>query len=82
MIEKVIKRKYDKLNVKQKGHDNSFNSCSDKKAQYKCVNILQKLNSLGANVKVKLDLSSYATKTHLKEAAGVVTSDFSEKLIQ
>ena len=37
--------------------------------------------SLGANVKVKLDLSSYARKTHLKEAAGVDTSDFSEKLI-
>ena len=29
-IEKVIKRKGDKLNVKWKCYDNSFNSCSDK----------------------------------------------------
>ena len=30
-IEKVIKRKGDKLYVKWKGYDNSFNSCIDKK---------------------------------------------------
>ena len=30
-IEKVIKRKGDKLHVKWKGHDNSFNSWIDKK---------------------------------------------------
>ena len=30
-IEKVIKRKGDKLYVKWKGHDNSFNSWIDKK---------------------------------------------------
>ena len=30
-IEKVIKRKGDKLNVKWKGYDNSFNSWIDKK---------------------------------------------------
>ena len=30
-IEKVIKRKSDKLYVKQKGYDNSFNSWVDKK---------------------------------------------------
>ena len=31
MIEKVIKRKEDKLYVKQKGYDSSFNSWIDKK---------------------------------------------------
>ena len=30
-IEKVIKRKGNKLYVKWKGHDNSFNSCIDEK---------------------------------------------------
>ena len=30
-IEKVIKKKGDKLYVKWKGYDNSFNSCIDKK---------------------------------------------------
>ena len=35
-----------------------------------------KPNSLGANVKVKLDLSNYATKTDSKKATGVDTSKF------
>ena len=33
----------------------------------------------GTNVKVELDLSNYATKTDLKDAAGVDTSDFAKK---
>ena len=35
-----------------------------------------KPNFLRANVKVKLDLSNYATKTDLKNAAGVDTLSF------
>ena len=38
-----------------------------------------KLKSLGANVKVELDLSNYATKADLKNATGVDTSDFAKK---
>ena len=38
-----------------------------------------KLKSLGANVKAELDLSNYATKTDLKNATGVDTSDFTKK---
>ena len=38
-----------------------------------------KLKSLGANVKVELDLSNYATKVDLKNATGVDTSDFVKK---
>ena len=38
-----------------------------------------KLKSLGANVKVELDLSNYATKTGLKNAAGVDTLNFAKK---
>ena len=38
-----------------------------------------KLNSLETYVKVELDLSNYATKTDLQNAAGVDTQDFSKK---
>ena len=31
IVEKIIRRKGDKLYVKRKGYDNSFNSCIDKK---------------------------------------------------
>ena len=39
-----------------------------------------KQNSLEANVKVELDLSNYATKTDLRNAAGFDTSSFAEKV--
>ena len=35
-----------------------------------------KPNSLGANIKVELDLSNYATKADVKNATGVDTSQF------
>ena len=38
-------------------------------------------NSLGANVKVELDLSNYATKANLKSATRVDKSSFAKKLI-
>ena len=38
-----------------------------------------KPKSLGANVKVELDLSDYATKADLKNATGIDISDFSKK---
>ena len=38
-----------------------------------------KLKALGKNVKVKLNLSNYATKADLKKAAGVDTMDFAKK---
>ena len=38
-----------------------------------------KPNFLRANVKVKLNLSNYATKTNLKSETGVDTSDFANK---
>ena len=40
-----------------------------------------KSRSLGANVKVELDLANYATKADLNNAAGADTSDFDKKLI-
>ena len=39
-----------------------------------------KPNSLGANVKVELDLSNYATKSDLKNATGVDTSKFAKNV--
>ena len=39
-----------------------------------------KPKSFGANVKVELDLSNYATKADLKNATGVDTSKFAEKV--
>ena len=38
-----------------------------------------KPNSLGANVKVELELSNYVTKTDLKNATVVDTSSFAKK---
>ena len=38
-----------------------------------------KPESLGTNVKVELDLSYYATKTDIKNATGIDTSDFAKK---
>ena len=37
--------------------------------------------SLGANVKIELDLSNYAKKVDLKNEIGVYTPDVSKKLI-
>ena len=39
-----------------------------------------KPKSLGRNVKLELDLSNYATKADLKNAAGVDTSKFTKKV--
>ena len=65
-IEKVIKRKGDKLYVKWKGYSNSFNSWLNKKYIAQMSEYFPKLNSLGENVKVELDLSNYAAKADLK----------------
>ena len=40
-----------------------------------------KPKSLGANVKIELDLSNYATKSDLKIAASVDIPDFAKNLI-
>ena len=41
-VEKVIKRKGDKVYVKWKGYNSSFNSWIDKKTLYKWMNMFQK----------------------------------------
>ena len=62
-----MKRKGDKLFVKWRGYDNSFNSWVDKNYIGYMSEYFPKLKSLGANVKVELDLSNYATKADFKK---------------
>ena len=78
-IEKVIRRKGNKLYVKWKGCNNSFNSWIDKRDILYMSVYFPKPKSLRANVKVELDISNYATKADLKKATGVDTSDLAKK---
>ena len=61
-VERVIKRKGDKIYVKWKGYDNSFSSWIDKKDIYMSEHFPEQKSS-GGRVKVELDLSDYATKS-------------------
>ena len=62
-IEKVIKRKGEKLYVKWKGYDNRFNSWIDKKDLVKKMSLHfpKPFRNFGRNINVKVDLSNYAT---------------------
>ena len=76
-IDKIIKRKGNQLYVKWKRYDNSFGCWIDKKKH--CIKTNQYVpphRTFGGNVTVELDLSSYATKTDLKEATGIGTFNF------
>ena len=80
-IEKVIERKGDKLYVKCKGYDDSFNSWINKKRP--CIKMSQyfpkPFRNVGGNINVKVDLSNYATKTDLKNVTQVHISNFTLK---
>ena len=78
-VEKIIKRKDDKLYLNWKGYDSSFNSWIDKKDIIWMSKCFPKSKSFGGRVKVELDLSIYTTKDDLKNATGVDTSDFAKK---
>ena len=83
-IEKIINRKESKLYVKWKGYNNSFNSGIDIKGIILMNEYFPKPKSLGANVKVELDLSSYCiiiaiVIADLKNAIGVDTTSFAKK---
>ena len=77
-IEKVIKRKGDKLHFKYTGYNNPFSSWIDKKRHGINEWIPFKTKTLEANVKVELHFSNYATKADLKNATGTDTSDFAK----
>ena len=68
-FQKVIKTKGDKLYIKRKDFDHSFNNWIDKNNVFHnfpkyIVLIFQNQNLLGKNVKVGLDLFNYATKAN------------------
>ena len=72
-VEKVINRKGEKLYVKWKDCDNSSKIML--MSEY-----FPKPIPLGGNAKIKLDLSNYPTKADLRNATGVDTSKFAEKV--
>ena len=78
-VEKIIKRKDNKLYLNWKGYNSSFNSWIDKKDIIWMNKCFRKSKSFGGRVKVELDLSIYTTKDDLKNATGVDTSDFAKK---
>ena len=66
--------------VKWKGYDNSFNSWIVKKSLYKMSQyFFESYTYSGKNINVKVDLSNYATKLHLKNATGDNTSNLVAK---
>ena len=69
LLELFTKKNYKKL----------FNSWIDKKDIVQITEYFQNPKSLKANAKVELDLSNCTTKTDLKNATGVDTSDFVKK---
>ena len=90
IIEKVIRGKGDKLHAKWKAYDNSFNSWIDKKylvwlyqLQFHCIKMSQYFQKpyepFGRDIKVKVDLSNYATKADIKNISHVDTSSFALK---
>ena len=71
--EKLIKSKCDKLYIKWKRYDDSFNSLIGQKDIIWMSEYFPKPKFLGGNVKVELNLSNYVTKADLKQATGVDT---------
>ena len=69
--------------VKWRVYDNSFDSWIGRKELVQVSGNFPEPKFSRGRVKVELDLSSYATKVDLKNAAGVETSKFiKKKLIQ
>ena len=84
-IEKVIKRKGDKLYIKWKDYNNSFNSLVDKKDLVKYYGIKMSqyfpkpYEAFTGDINVKVDPSNYATKSDIKNISHVDTSSFALK---
>ena len=68
-VEKVIKRKDDKLYVKWKGFYSSFNSWIDKEDIIKMREFFPEPKSFREKVKIKLDLSNYVKKSTSKKCS-------------
>ena len=79
-VERLIKKKGDKLYDKWKGYDSSFNSWINKKEILYISEYFSGSKSLGGRVKVELDLSNYEKKADLKNVTSVYTSKFAKKV--
>ena len=79
-VEKLIKRKGNKLYVKWKEYDSSFNSWIDQKVIVQISIYLPEPESSGGIVKFELDLSNYTTQADLKNGISVDTSEFAKKV--
>ena len=78
--EKVIKKKGNKLYVRWKVYDNSFNNWIDKNELIQMSQYFPKpYEPFGGDINVKVDLSHYATKTDLKNVSYVDVSSFARK---
>ena len=76
-----MKKKGDALYLKRKGYDNSLNSVIDKKISLYKIRYFPEPYSHNKNkIKVKLDLSNYATKSDLKWPTSIDTSKFARKI--
>ena len=76
-VEKVITKKGDKLYVKWKSYNNSFNSWIDKRTSYKMSKYFPKpYEPFCGNINVRVALSNYATKDDIKNIAHIDTSSF------
>ena len=79
-IEKVSKKKGNKLYVKWKGYDNSFNIWINKKNLVKRSQYFPKpYEPFAGDINVKVVLPNYATKTDLKYVTHVEVSSFALK---
>ena len=72
-VEKVIKIIDDKLYVKWKGYDSSFNRWIDKKYIVYVSEYFPEPKPSVGGAKAELDLSNYGAKSDLKNATGVDT---------
>ena len=75
-VEKVIKRKGDKLYVKWKGYDNLFNSWIDKDIEL----IFSRTKIFRRKTDSWIRFINSATKTALKNATGAHASKFAKKI--
>ena len=79
-IKKVIKKNKNKVCVKWKGYDNSFNSWIDKKDLVLMSQYFPKpYEPFDGDINVKVDLSNYVTKTDLRNVSHVDVSSFALK---
>ena len=80
-VEKVIKRKRNKIYVKWNDYNNSFNRWIDKKILLYKMSYFPVPYTYSKNkIEVELDLANYATRSDSKNATSIGTSQFAKKV--